>query len=265
MVARLCRLQGLAPPLRSSANHEGRNPNNAMHKRTKAGVDLKAIFSSCCFDLTYFFSRALSLIKLDIMGNSKFTAHYWQHKCPAKSSEDGNNVHRGHPHIKYNKISPWGRNLKEGLILMGKECTVDDCKYKVNEETVILNKDGEEIRTLGGKNLYPERIRAYKLRCCKWWCRNRNTSGHSVDNPNFNELGNHCCTHALDYQDAIHNYKIKERLPGCTCVMVNMYNEDIEAWEPDGQRRGAVPGGPLDLDNRYHALKEARDVAAVHK
>lgn len=197
------------------------------------------------------------------MVNSKFTAHYWQHKCPAESIEDGNNVDSRHPNIKYDKINLLERGLGEGLILKGKECSVDDCKYKVNEQTVILNKNKEKIQTFGGKNLYPERIRAYKMRCCKWWCRNRSTSGHSVDNPNFNELGNHCCTHALNYQDAIHNYKITERLPGCTCVMLNEYNEEIETWEPDGQTRLPIPGGPLDLDNKYHEKKKTWDLLSA--
>lgn len=198
------------------------------------------------------------------MGNPNFTAHYWQHKCPAESVEDGDDVYYGHPNIKYDKISLLKRSLGEGSILERK-CSMDDCKYKVNEKTVILNKDREEIRTFGGKNLYPERTRACKMRCCKWWCQNKSTSGHSVDNPNFNELGNHCCVHAHDYQHAIHNYKITNRLPGCTCVMLNRYGEEIETWEPDGQKRVPVPGGPLDLDNKYHEKKKTWDLLITAK
>jgi hypothetical protein len=192
------------------------------------------------------------------MGNSKFTAHYWQHKCPAESVEDGDDVYYGHPNITYDKISFLKR-------IQGKECSVEDCKYKVNEKTVILNKDKEQIRTLGGKNLYPERTRAYKMRCCQWRCRNKNTMGHSLDNPNFNELGNHCCTHAFVYQHAIHDDKITKRLPGCKCVMLNTYNEEIATWEPDGQPKVPIPGGPLDLDNKYHEKQKTRDLLSAAK
>lgn len=77
---------------------------------------------------------------------------------------------------------------------------MNGCNYKVSEETVLLNEDKKEIRTLGGKNLYPDRIRADRMKCCGLFCRNKSTSGHSVDNPTHREFGNHRCPHAFEYK-----------------------------------------------------------------
>ncbi|KAK3294940.1 uncharacterized protein B0H64DRAFT_402086 [Chaetomium fimeti] len=193
------------------------------------------------------------------MGNSKFVAHYWRHKCLAESPEDGDNVDSSHPNLKYDRFSFIKRALKQGSI-MGRKCEVEGCKYEVNEATVLVNKEMDEIQTLGGKNLYPERTRAYKMKCCKRGCRNKHTTGHSTDISTFREPGGHGCSHALDYQDAIHNFKITRRLNGCTCVMINKYEEEVETWEPDGQPRKPIPGGPLDLDNKYHEMMEKKAV-----
>ncbi|KAK4039532.1 hypothetical protein C8A01DRAFT_36485 [Parachaetomium inaequale] len=190
------------------------------------------------------------------MGNSKFTAHYWRHKCPVETPEDGDDVHGSDPNVKYDKIPRLERALFKEESLLGKKCSIDGCKYEVNEETVILNKDMEEIRNLGGKNLYPDRTQASCMECCNWRCRNRYTYGHSLDNPNFNELNNHCCGHALDYQWHLPR-NLTQRLPGCTCVMLNRYNEKVKAWEPEGGReRVPHPGGPLHLDNKYWEKKK---------
>jgi hypothetical protein len=198
----------------------------------------------------------LSVSQLNTMGNSKFTAHYWRHKCPANTPENGDDVHNSHPNVRYDKIPLLERALFKEEFLLGKKCSVDGCKYEVNEETVILNKDKEEIRNLGGKNLYPERTRAWKMECCHWSCRNRYTYGHSLDVSSFNEPGGHPCGHALEYKWHLAR-NLTKRLPGCTCVMLNQYNKEVQTWEPpEGGERVPISGGPLDLDNKYWEKKK---------
>jgi hypothetical protein len=190
------------------------------------------------------------------MGNSKVTAHYWRHKCPANNPEDGDDVSSNHPDVKYSEIPLLGRfSSKPWESILGKKCTADGCKYVVNEETVLLNKYKEKIQNIGGKNLYPGRTDPSSMKCCHWSCNNATTRGHGAYVSTFREPGGHYCSHALAYQRAIQDENIEGRLPGCTCVMLNAYKEPVETWEP--QRRGVpVPGGPLDLDNKYHERKE---------
>ncbi|KAK4118923.1 hypothetical protein N657DRAFT_684867 [Parathielavia appendiculata] len=148
---------------------------------------------------------------------------------------------------------------KRGESLLGTKCSVDGCQYVVNEETAILNKYKQEIHDLGGKNLYPNRMIPVSMRCCKWWCRNKTTYGHSEYNSNFSGLGNHTCVHAYVYQDAIHERNIESRLPGCTCVMLNEFGEAVETWEPQSRRGVPCPGRPLDLDIKYHERRMQKD------
>ncbi|KAK4100584.1 hypothetical protein N658DRAFT_486859 [Parathielavia hyrcaniae] len=193
------------------------------------------------------------------MGNSRVTAHFWRHKCPAKSPEDGDDVAWNHPNIKYSEISLLDRmSSKRGESLLGTKCSADGCQYVVNEETVVLNKYKEEIHNLGGKNLYPARLIMVSMRCCKWWCHNNGTYGHHVENSTFSGLGHHTCAHAHAYKDAIHEKNIDSRLPGCTCVMLNTYHEPIETWEPQYRKGVPCPGGPSDLDIRYREKRKQK-------
>jgi hypothetical protein len=199
------------------------------------------------------------------MGNSKFTPHYWQHKCPATNPEDGDGVAAGSPGIKYQHIPLHERFHFKDESILGKQCGAQGCQYVANEETVILNKDFKEIRNLGGKNLYPFRTRAKWMKCCRWSCSNQSTTGHSPDNSILDEgLFNHTCGHALDYHRVMGNRRMEQRFRGCTCVMLNMYNEPVETWEPQG-RGVPLPGGPLDLDNKYHQKKEEEAMALQAK
>lgn len=200
------------------------------------------------------------------MGISKFTPHYWRHKCPASSSEDGDDVATGSPDIKHQQIPLHERLLFKEESILWKRCSAPGCQYVVNEETVILNKDLREIRNLGGKNLYPYRTRAQCMKCCKWSCANRYTTGHSPGNySTFPGLINHSCSHALEYHDAMCEGEVEQRFRGCTCVMINEFQEPVETWEPQSHRRVPIPGGPLDLDRKYHQKKEEEAAALKAK
>ncbi|KAK4153846.1 hypothetical protein C8A00DRAFT_33392 [Chaetomidium leptoderma] len=192
------------------------------------------------------------------MGKSEFKAHYWRHKCPAGSPEDGDSVpsDRNHPDIKYKKFPAFRQPFFKEESILGKACTVDGCQYVANEETVILNKDREAIRNLGGQNMYVGRTHPAHMRCCKWSCRNSYTTGHSVHTPSFREPGNHSCTHALLYHYYLQNPNIQKRVEGCTCVMVNQYGEPVRTWEPVSWRGTTIEGSPLDLDERYYERKK---------
>ncbi|KAL1843118.1 hypothetical protein VTJ49DRAFT_3065 [Mycothermus thermophilus] len=194
------------------------------------------------------------------MPNTRFTIHYHSHKCPATSPHDGDDVPPNHPDLKLTPLSTLDRLRYSDSLLLGKSCAEPTCKYVLNPDTVLHNKSHEPIRTLGGKNLYPNRTTPRYMRCCRKLCRNAYTRGHGRgdDVVSFGGEGgmlNHNCAHTLIYQDMIRNYDIGQRLDGCECVMLNVYGEEVEMWGPKG-RGMPVKGGPLDLDRRYWEMKE---------
>jgi hypothetical protein len=207
------------------------------------------------------------------MGSSRFTPHYWQHKCPAASPQDGDDVpeapnQQNNMSIKYDKTSSLIRSFRmvpllnrisfKGEPILGKKCSVDGCHYVVNEETVILNEKKEPIRNAGGKNLHRERMMALWMRCCV--CKNSNTTGHSSNILTQDEPGGHKCAHTLDYISDLPNPKFivrGARYKGCNCVMVNEAGDRVAYWMPySGSEPEPYPGGPLDLDTKYHEKRQ---------
>lgn len=202
------------------------------------------------------------------MVSSKFAPYYWQHKCPALSPQDGDDgspVPRGQNlvSIRCDKIPFLGRLFFKEETILGKKCSVGNCTYVVNEETVLLNAKEKAIRNLGGKNLYKGRTTTDRMKCCG--CGNTSTSGHSsgsaYDGPSstLQGYGNHDCGHTIVYLRELRR-GLNKRLKGCTCVMLNEFGEKLEYWEPYGATPDLYPGGPLDLDRKYHEKKKKKEV-----
>jgi hypothetical protein len=208
------------------------------------------------------------------MGSSEFTPYYWQHKCPAASPQDGDDIpeapnHQNDMNLKYDKTPFLARSFRmvpllnqisfKGKSILGKKCSVDGCDYVVNEETVILNGKKVPIRNVGGKNLHRDRMTALWMRCCI--CKNSNTTGHSINISTHREPGSHTCKHTLDYISDLQNPKFidrNDRYIGCNCVMVNEAGDGLAYWRPYSgiDPPELYPGGPLDLDTKYHKKRQ---------